>query len=94
MSKKQLINSRQIQKILSECKMNPSTNVIDKMLIDVNNLDFYVGRAYELITYIRLQRREAALIQESVDCLIQRKEAIDIIKLLTLFCAYLDREVK
>jgi len=90
MSKKQLITSRQIQKILSECKMNPTTNVIDKMLIDVNNLDFYIGRAYELITYIRLQRKESVDYTSNI----QRKETIDIIKLLALFCVYIDKEIK
>lgn len=83
MGKKVLLRSSEINKVLAKCKMYPHKNIVEKILVEVNNEDFYLGRSSELIgqlRYFHSQGKETPLLHI--------KMAEDIIKHLTIFIAY------
>ena len=96
MSKKQLLNATQIRKELTKCKINPNgktqKDAFDRMLVDVNNMDFYILRSQELISHMRLIRESTDKNLKLLPIAQQYKKAQDIIKLLAVFCAYAIKE--
>jgi len=95
MKNKAQLNARAIAKELTKCRINPNgktaTDVFDKMLVDVNNMDFFVLRTQELAGHLR-HFREMEKVQSLMPIAQQYKIAQDIIKLMTIFCAYAIKE--